>query len=301
MREVGIERTAYPRLLGNITDREVVFRYTLNPEELSLVRNYKGNKLSLAVRLKVFGHLLSYNFLLSEVPQKVVDYVASQLIVSPETLSETKAQRYKQIKIIRRYTGFSPFTKEEQEKLGTWLLHEAEKQFHLVDLVNEAIFHLKEISVELPAFRHLVRLVSLALHQADRRQSELLHQSIETEQKEKLDALLKSECQYQRTPFYELKEPPDNPSASAIIKEVQLLQRLRSFNISFDVLKQINNDRIKHFFEIAKSYKSNELYDLIPSTRYPILLCFIYMRIKEVTDNVVELLIKTVESDNQRR
>jgi TnpA family transposase len=292
VREVDIERTAYPRLLGSITDREVVFRYTLEPEELSLVKNYKGNKLSLAVRLKVFGHLLSHNFLLSEAPQKVVDYVASQLQEKPVTLSEIKAQRYKQITIIRRYTGFSRFTKKEQGKLENWLSNEAEKQCHLVDLVNEAIFHLKEISVELPAFRHLIRLVSLALHQADSKQSELLNQSISAEQKEMLDALLKSECQYQRTPFYELKEPPENPSSTAIIKEIQLLKRLRSFNLSFDVLEQVNNDKIKHFFEIAKSYKSNELYDLIPSTRYPILLCFIYMRIKEVTDNVVELLIR---------
>jgi site-specific recombinase XerC len=105
--------------------------------------------------------------------------------------------------------------------LETWLSNEAEKQCHLVDLVNEAIFHLKETSVELPAFRHLVRLVSLALHQADRKQSELLNQSIPAEQKEMLDALLKSECQYQRTPFYELKEPPENPSSTAIIKEIQ--------------------------------------------------------------------------------
>ncbi len=214
MREVDIERTAYPHLLGNITDREVVFRYTLEPEELSLVKNYKGNKLSLAVRIKVFGHLLSHNFPLSEVPQKVVDYMASQLQEKPETLSETKAQRYKQIRIIRRYTGFSPFTKEEQEKLETWLSNEAEKQCHLVDLVNESIFHLKETSVELPAFRHLVRLVSLALHQADRKQSELLNQNIGAEQKEMLDALLKSECQYQRTPFYELSEPPEKGGPS---------------------------------------------------------------------------------------
>lgn len=147
-------------------------------------------------------------------------------------------------------------------------------------------------SVELPAFRHLVRLVSLALHQANGKQRELLNQSISAEQKEMLDALLKSECQYQRTPFYELKEPPENPSSTAIIKEIQLLQRLRSFNLSFDVLEQVNNDKIKHFFEIAKSYKSNELSDLIPPTRYPILLCFIYMRIKEVIDNIVELLIR---------
>jgi TnpA family transposase len=58
------------------------------------------------------------------------------------------------------------------------------------------------------------------------------------------------------------------------------------------VLEQINNDKLNHFSEIAKSYKSNELYDLVPETRYPILLCFICTRIKEVTDNTVELLFR---------
>lgn len=130
------------------------------------------------------------------------------------------------------------------------------------------------------------------MHEADRRQSELLNRSIPNEIKDKLDALLLNECRYQRTPFYELKEPPDEPSASAIIQEVQLLQRLRSIGVSFDALKLISNDKIKHFSEIAKGYKSNELYELVPETRHPILLCFIYTRIKEVTDNILELLFR---------
>ena len=160
-----------------------------------------------------------------------------------------------------------------------------------VDLANEAIFHLKEVRVELPSFQRLLRLVCSVLHQVDRKQSELVNQRLSKEEKDQLDSLLQSECQYQRTPFavpslrrpsaYELKEPPEKPSASSIIKEIQLLQRLRSFNICFDVLGKISNERIKHFSEIAKSYKSNELYDLTPETRYPILLCFIYMRIAE--------------------
>ncbi|MFQ5787693.1 MAG: DUF4158 domain-containing protein, partial [Thermodesulfobacteriota bacterium] len=302
MREVDIERTAYPQLNQNITDREIIQRYTLSPEELSLVQEYRGNSLSLAVRLKVFGHLLSHNLSLSEIPPRVIDYLASHLQVSSETYSFTRDQRLRQIELIRQHTGFSPFTSTEHENLSRWLILQAEKQFHLVDLVNEAIFHLIEAKVELPSFQRLLRMAAHALQQSDISQKELLNQSLNFELKGKLDALLQSECQYQRTPFYELKEPPETPSASAIIKEIQLLQRLRSLgkfdtatpadNLSFDALKQINNDRIKHFFEIAKSYKSNELYDLVPETRYPILLCFIYMRIKEVTDNIVELLIR---------
>lgn len=292
MREVDIERTAYPQLNRNITDREIIQRYTLSPEELSLVVGYRGNSLSLAVRLKVFAHLLSHNALISEVPQRVIDYLASQLQVSSESCSFTRDQRLRQIELIRQQTGFSPFTSAEHQNLSRWLILQAEKQFHLVDLVNEAIFYLIEAKVELPSFKVLLRLAAHALQQSDIRQKELLNQSLNQQLKQKLDALLRSECQYQRTPFYELKEPPETPSASAIIKEIQLLRRLRSFNLSFDALKQINNDRIKHFFEIAKSYKSNELYDLVPETRYPILLCFIYMRIKEVTDNIVELFIR---------
>jgi TnpA family transposase len=293
MRAIDIERTAYPQFKGDITDRELKERYTLEPAELSLVRDYRGDQLSLAIRLKLFQHLLNHDFSLDDVPQKVVDYIVSQLQIQPShSLLETRGSRYEHTVIIRRYTGFSPFSATEQENIGMWLLEAAEKQSHLIDLVNEAIFHLEEIRIELPAFQHLVRLAASALHEADKRQSELLDRTMSAELKCELDALLQSENRYQRTPFYELKEPPETPSANAIIKEVQLLQRLRSFNISFDVLEQINNDKLKHFSEIAKSYKSNELYNLVPETRYPILLCFICTRIKEVTDNIVELLFR---------
>lgn len=292
MRAVDIERTAYPQLKEDITDKEVMERYTLETAEISLVRNYRGDQLSLAVRMKLFQHLLHHSFPLEDTPRKVVDYVASQLQIPSYPLSDTRDPRHGQIALIRKYTGFSLLSDTEQDKLETWLIKKAEKQSHLIDLVNEAIFHLKEIRFELPAFRRLVRLTAHALYEADKRQSELLNQGISAELKDKLDALLQSEYRYRRTPFYELKEPPENPSARAIITEIQLLQRLRAFGLSFNALERINNDKINHFSEIAKSYKSNELYDLIPETRYPILLCFIYTRIREVTDNILELLFR---------
>ena len=292
MRARDIERTAYPHLRGDITNRELMERYTLEPSELLLIKDYRGDQLALAVRMKIFQHLLNHNLPLEEVPQKIVDYMASQLQVTSYPISDIRDPRYGQITLIREYTGFCPFSAIVQNKLETWLIKESDKHSHLIDLVNEAIFYLKEKKIELPSFQRLVRLAASGLHEADRRQSELLNQSMSTELKGKLDALLQSENRYQRTPFYELKEPPENPSASAIIKEAKLLQRLRSFNISFDVLEQINNDKIKHFSEIAKSYKAGELYDLIPETRHPILLCFICTRIKEVTDNIVELLFR---------
>ena len=65
MRTVDIERTAYPQILGSITDKEVISRYTLSYDELELIKNYRGNKLSLAIRLKLFEHLLSHNVPLS--------------------------------------------------------------------------------------------------------------------------------------------------------------------------------------------------------------------------------------------
>jgi hypothetical protein len=168
----------------------------------------------------------------------------------------------------------------------------AERYSHVVDLVNAAIFHLKKLRVELPAFQRLVRLAARVLHQVETQQRWFLTQGMSVELKEKLDRLLHNECRYQLTPFYQLKEPPEKPTATAIIEEIKLLQRLRSFELSFDVLAHLSNEKILHFAEIAKSYKSNELAGLVPETRYAILLCFLYIRIKEVTDNILEVLFR---------
>jgi len=174
MRAVDIERTAYPQLKGDITDREIMERYTLEPSELSMVESYRGDQLSLAVRMKFFQHLLNHDLTLEDVPQKIVNYVASQIQIQPYSLSDARGSMYRQISQIRSYTGFSPFSETE---LVSWLIKEAEKQSHLVDLINEAVFHLREIRVELPAFQHLVRLSASALHEADKRQSDLLNQT----------------------------------------------------------------------------------------------------------------------------
>ena len=73
-------------------------------------------------------------------PPKVVDYVAKQIYVSSEELSENRGQRYEQIQICRQLTGSSSFSETQASKLVVWLIELAEKQFHLIDLINEAIF-----------------------------------------------------------------------------------------------------------------------------------------------------------------
>ena len=114
---VDIERTLYPRFNKNITDRELLELYTLEPIELSLIKNYQGDQLSLAVRMKIFQQLLNNNFPLKDTPQKVIDHIASQLQILSYPLLDTRGPKYEQIEIIRRYTGFSPFSKEEYNKL----------------------------------------------------------------------------------------------------------------------------------------------------------------------------------------
>ena len=97
MRTIDIERTAYPRMKGNLTDKEVIEAYTLSPEEVELLRNYRSDVLALAVRMKYFEHLINHNFPLSDVPQKVVDSLAFQLQVAPSPLIEKKDPRFEQI------------------------------------------------------------------------------------------------------------------------------------------------------------------------------------------------------------
>ena len=122
MRAIDIERTAYPQFKGNITDREIVESYTLEPAELSLIRDYRGDQLSLAVRLKLFQHLLNHNLPLEDVPQKIVDYVASQLQTLPRSLFDIRDSKYEQTILIRRYTEFSSFSAREQRELREWLI-----------------------------------------------------------------------------------------------------------------------------------------------------------------------------------
>ena len=184
MRIVDIETTEYPCMKTNLTDKQVIEHCTLLPEEIEWVKNYRGDVLALAVRMKCFEHLMNHNFSLADVPQKVVDYVASQLQVAPSSLEEKKNPRFEQIQFIRKYTEFSPFSETERGKLETWMQPQAEKQFHLVDLVNEAIFHLKENLIELPAFASLVRLAAHALHIADLSQCKLLTQNLSQKTKE---------------------------------------------------------------------------------------------------------------------
>ena len=112
MRTVDIETTAYPRIKTNLTDKQIIETYTLSPEEIGLVRDYRGDVLALAVRMKCFEHLMNHNFSLSDVPQKAVDYVASQLQIAHFLSKKKRIPGLSRFSSSANVPGFPPFHKQ---------------------------------------------------------------------------------------------------------------------------------------------------------------------------------------------
>lgn len=110
----SVERTAYPRFKGRVSEAELARLYTPTPRELDLAerttRGGKSQRLSFLVMLKSFQRL-GYFPKDEDVPGAVVAHVCSRLGVGPDTAAvppQRSRQRYRGA--IRAHLGVKPPT-----------------------------------------------------------------------------------------------------------------------------------------------------------------------------------------------
>lgn len=303
---------------------ELIEHWTILPKELRLLKGKtEKNRLGLALLLKFYQYERQFPNSRNEVPNQVIAYVASQLKIDPARLSKydflgrtIKTHR----KIIREFLGVREATLLDQENLRKWL----ESQVLVYELKLEPLLlaarnYLDKSLIEAPTTERLKKLVRSAIYQQEEKIFQQIAGKLSQNQKEKLDKLLervefneeeKKQNQEDSNLNFQsledivnhqhyshlalLKNAPGSVNLDSWQKEAAKLQQLRQLQLPSDLFQGISPKILEIYKQRVMVEPPRELRRHPKNRRYTFLAAFSYLRLAEITDNLVELLIQIV-------
>ena len=303
----SIDRTAYPRFRGPLTDAELEADFTLSADEETFVRRHargEVGRLSLAVSLKT-RQWLGYFPALNEVPEQIRVHMAEGLGLGEqvERLDGLDQSRtlYRYHQAIRTHLGSRPFSHGGREVVIRTVHRAARVMSDPADLISAAVEALVKERIELPAFSNLDRLIGnlrQAIHEEIYRK---IDGALSEDQRRVLDTMLELPPGHHLNAFSRLKETP----GPANLKHVRLwIDRLAELDAVLDprpLLGTIPHTNIRQFAAEAKALETGDLRDVCqPGRRYTLLLCLLNQTQTETRDQLVEMFIRRMRRTRNR-
>jgi len=298
----SIERTAYPRFDGIMSDRELSARYEVTLDEKGFIKamaNGESSRLTLTVMLKT-RQQLGYYPSLREVPGQIRAYLAEQFGFDASTslLDEIhhKTSLHRHRAAVRVYLCSKPYARGGRKLLNQSIDEAAETMSDPADLINIAVEELFKANIELPAFSTLDRLVNHRRQQVHNAMFSRVTLRLSDAQKTRLDDLLKVPDGEQVTGFTRIKQSAGTPTITHIRKWSQRLDWLKALLDPKPFLTDIAHTKIRQF---AAEASANEISDMRNSTnkprRYTLLLCLLHETQARTRDDLVEMFLRRMK------
>jgi hypothetical protein len=289
---------------------DLIDHFTIMPNEMTLMGNKTGvTRLGFAVLLKFFQLEKRFPYAKNEIPKDVVSYIAKQLQligVKFEDYDLNSRTHYYHKEQIREFLGFREVTAEDANNLTEWLskyvfYHDAE--FKIIK--EEAYKRLIELHIEPPTVDRIDRIVKTSINIYEDQFFTETYSQLSSDSINQIDGLIDNLMIYNESEldenvdegvisFNDLRSDPGNIGVDSFFKEVAKLQTIKLLNLPDNLFSKIPIKIIKKYKTRAVSEKLTELRRHPQKMRYTILAAFFWLRKREITDNLIELLIKII-------
>ena len=297
------------------TRDELADHSTLSPNELELLANKSGaTRLGFAVLLKAFTLEGRFPRQKHDVPGVVVVHIANQVNVAADlypryewsgrTIEYHPAQ-------IRDFLGFHEATVHDANALVAWLAQQVLPQEPREDHVREALFErCRALRIEPPSSGRVDRLVRSAFRGFEERWCAAVLERLDGATQRALDDLLMTggadddtnaeATETRRSGLNQLKDDAGAISLDSVLAEIAKLERLRGLGLPTDVFRDVSLKVVERFRQRSAAEAPNELRAHAPALRATLVASLCWLRQREVTDSLVDLLIQVIHKINVR-
>ncbi len=291
---------------------ELIEFWTLLPPERELLEPKIGiNRLIFAVLLKFFQYAHKFPDSPCDIPLKVIEYLASQVNISISEYSNLEWPKRSLMRFrgeIRHYLGIKKATAKDIQEMVDWLKTEIlaqESNFeHLLVAVEQRFFQLQ---IETPSDAQTERLIRSACCQFEAQLFETISTSLGNESRMKIDSLIatsdqENEAQFSHQPslFTYLNSEPGRASLDSFLTEITKLEHLRKIKLPENLFNNISPKVIQTYARRAATEPPRELRWHPEPIRYTLVAAFCWLRLREVTDNLVDLLSRIIHGIRSR-
>ena len=289
-------------------EEELIEYFTLSSSELKYLENKTpAGRIGFSILIKFMQYEGRFPSFLNEIPKSVINFIANQLVLSPNEIhkynwkgSEAKQQRTK----IRELYGFKKWSGEYIKDLKVWLQENLSQQFKPDHLKEATLQHLKELKIEPPGKITLERIINSAANTWEQTVFENLAINLAPKSKIEIDLILQNNsidkenniAEGDSFLFRQLKADPGNLSLQTILDESAKLECIRKVNLSPELFKGLSFKLLKKYRDRVITEPAREIRRHPPKIRYALFAIFLFMRGREITDNLIELLILLVHN-----
>jgi hypothetical protein len=198
------------------------------------------------------------------------------------------------------------YTKADGQALIDWLRTEAVPHDQQAESLTEKAYQrLRALKIEPPTSAQLDRLVRAAISRYDDALFERVGSRLSAETRQRLDALLEpalseegTETDY--TQLYEIKQDAGAIGVNSLQKVANRLDRLKALKLPAALFADVMPKAIARYRQRAAVAAPSLLREHPPAIRYTLLAAFCWCRRREITDELVELLIHIVHKIGTR-
>lgn len=289
---------------------ELIEQFTFLPNELSQLGNKSGaTRLGFAALFKFFQHEAKFPTHKGEIPKEVLLYISKQLNLDIFLIDEYdwngRTIKYHRAQI-REFFGFKESTLEDTEHVSAWLskhvfYHEAD----IETLKEEAYKKFRELQLEPPTPDRIDRITRSAIYTYENQFFQETYQKLSKETISKMENLINDLATYDESEvdytsdadsmsFSELRADPGRIGLESVFREITKLRTIKQLELPDNLFSNIPQKIIKRYKLRAVSEKLPELRRHPEHVRYSILSAFFWLRCREITDNLIELLIQII-------
>jgi len=241
---------------------------------------------------------------LQQVPPSIRSFVGKQLGLLTDLTNQypwESSTRERHQGQIRETTGWRSMTSEDKQELEQWLRLEgalsAPSGEKLLDCACQRLFQLR---LELPAEAELQRLVNAALNGYFSDLYERTTAQLPLKVQTQLDELLVVPTGGVVSRFESLKADAANPGVNNLEQEIWKLKTLRTVGVPPEAFRSIPWKVLQMLKRRAWNEKASEMREHPHSIRYALLATFVHVRLAEVTDDIIKMLVEIIQRLDRR-
>ncbi|MDG0949863.1 DUF4158 domain-containing protein [Bacillus paranthracis] len=296
---------------------EEIEAFMLNPQELALVTSrHKTTRVGFAVLLKYFQLEYCFPSGKSEVPKNMLHFIAKQLQLPLELYSSYQfdsrtIHRHKQE--ILQFFGFKEEQDKDREFIQTWLYNRVYEYNLDANLLKKHLYiKYRTEKIVAPSEWQINQLVQQLIFQREQDFYQETYKNLSTSTLKKIDALLDywghlenqesdpNESETSEITFRKLTMGPGRLSQATLFTELDKLKTLLALELPMNLFFKIPPKVLQKYRLRAISEDKTELQRHKNPIRYTLLATFFGLKIKELNDNLIELLITLIHKIDGR-
>ena len=284
----------------NWTADEQLEHFTILENEIALVSNFnKSGKLGFMAMLKYFQMEARFPKSKDEIPLPILGFLAQQLRIDPEKFDGYvfEGRNFKRHKaVIRNHFGYVPSSAESYQKVIDFLGTDVQ-WYDRKKVRADVVSCFRKIQVELPSEGRMERLVDSLVHSGEQAFYKETGDKLSLVTKDRLDRLVQSmdgTWDGAVPDFNTLRSDPGRIGLESIFREIDKLATIRELKIPDSLFASTPVAILEKYRLRVASELLGEIRQHPNNIRHTLLSIFFWIREREVTDNLVELLIQVV-------